>query len=207
MITVPSERTEEVKQLLSIIGSPNEPIYVACKPDKRAQQNECFTLVDAKVNKEGGEQIIGWQIWQTSLLLEAEFHAVWKTPNGELVDITPKSIPFKEILFVADPETAYEGKQVNNIRINLSGNPLVDEFIAIHEAVFRIENKGERAFKYELSLSGEEANAHHKLNLVKPVLEIMALQGCTRNSHCFCGSEKKYKACHGKVIKEFINAF
>lgn len=207
MITVPKINAEEIEKLLSMIGSPLEPRYVPCRVDSKASVNECFPLVEAKVREKGGKQVIGWQLWQGPLLLEAEFHAVWKNPNGEVVDITPKQLPFKEILFVEDPNKLYEGKQVNNIRVNLSGNPLVDEFIAVHDAVFRIENKGERAHQYQLTLTGTEAKAHQQLTAVKPVLEIMAIQGCTRNSNCFCGKGKKYRTCHGKLVKKLINDF
>lgn len=204
---VPNQITDEIRLLLSKIGVQEEPKYVKCKPNQNHPQNECFPVVAERVEADGGERILGWQIWQGQLLVEAEFHAVWKTPDGELIDITPKPIPLDRILFVADSKAKYEEKQVNNFRINITGNPIVDEFIAVHDAVFRIENKGERAFQYELSLSGREANAHHKLSAAKPVLEMMALQGHTRNSPCFCGSGNKYKACHGKTIRKLINDF
>ncbi len=207
MITVPTEKTEQIIMLMSIIGSHKEPVYVTCRPSKKATKNECFPQVEAKVNAEGGEQIIGWQIWQGPLLLEAEFHSVWKTPAGELVDITPKTLPFERILFIEDPEAVYEGKQVNNLRINLLQNTLIDDYISVLDTIFRIENKGERAFQHNLTLMGNEANAHHQLNAVKLALEIMALYGSTRSSQCFCGGEKQYKDCHGQLIKNLTNDF
>jgi hypothetical protein len=215
MSRVPTEITEEIKRLLSKIGSKEEPAYVSCKPNPNAPQNECFPLVEAKVEVEGGERILGWQIWQGQLLVEAEFHAVWKTPTNELFDITPKPFPVEKIFFVADPRAIYEGKQINNIRMNITGNPLVDEFIAIHDAVFRIKNKGNRAFQYRLlwllyycfSLTKKEKNALKKLNEAKPMLQIMACQGYTRKSPCGCGSGEKYEVCHGEVIKKLLYDF
>lgn len=204
---VPTKITEEIKLLLSKIGSKAEPVFVICRPSPNAPRNECFRLVEDKIKTEGGERVLGWQIWQGQLLVEAEFHAVWKTPMGELLDITPKPLPVDKIFFVADPRTKYEGKQINNIRINTTDNQLVDEFISIHEAVFRIENKGKRAFQYQISLSGKEADTHAKLNAAKPMLEMMALQGHTRNSPCLCGSGEKYKVCHGKIIRKLLNDF
>ena len=204
---VPSTITDEIKIILSKIGSQEEPVHVTCRPNQNSPQNECFSLVKARVNAKGGERILGWQIWQGRLLVEAEFHAVWKTLEGELVDITPKPLLLEQILFVPDPRTKYEEKQTSNIRINITGNLLVDELISVYDAVFRIENKGERAFQYRLSLSGREANAHHELNTAKRPLEMMAGQGCTRNSLCTCGSGKKYKVCHEKIIRKLINDF
>jgi hypothetical protein len=206
-VKVPEEISETVRLLISKLGISGVPQYLRCKPELGALINECFPIVDAKVKAEGGQRVLGWQIWQTSLLVEAEFHAVWVSPTGELLDITPKPLPFSEILFISDPKAVYEGKQVNNVRINITGNSLVDDFIAVHDAVFRIENRGARALQYQLSLSGEEAKAHRTLNAAKPLLEMMALQGGTRKSPCPCGSGKKYKVCHGKKISRLINDF
>ena len=170
---VPTHITDEVNLLLNKMSLSGTPVYVPCKHSPFSPQNECFPLVEARVNAEGGEQILGWQIWQGQLLVEAEFHAIWKSPRGELVDITPKARPFEKILFIEEPSAIYEGKQVDNIRMNISGNSLVDELIAVWEAVFRIENKGDRAFQYELRLTGKEADAHSKLNAAKLMLEFM----------------------------------
>ena len=207
MIRVPTVTDENISGLLSQIGSSEEPRYVPCEPHQDAPLNECFTLVEEKIRIEGGKRVLGWQIWKSELLIEAELHAVWENPDGKYIDITPKSLPFSEILFVPDQAAVYEGKQVSNIRINITNNSLVDEFISIHEATFRIENKGERALQYELRLTGKEAQAHTILSNAKPILEMMVLQGLTKNSPCPCGSNKKYKACHGKIFKKVANNF
>jgi len=207
MISVPTATDENITGLLSQTGSSEEPRYVPCAPIQGAPINECFPLVEEKIKTVGGRRILGWQIWKTKLLIEAEFHAVWENPDGKYIDITPKSLPFHEILFIPDHTAMYEGKQVSNIRINITGNSLVDEFISIHEATFRIENKGDRALQYELRLKGKEAQAHTILTNAKPILEMMALQGLTKNSLCPCGSNKKYKICHGKIFKKVANDF
>lgn len=206
MITVPKGISDDIRRLLPKIDVSKEHRYVPCRPIPGAPQSECFPLVDARVGSEGGRRVLGWQIWQGQLLVEAEFHAVWESPAGELLDITPKPMAFSEILFVPDPNAIYEGRQVNNIRINITENSLVDDFIAVHEAVFRIENKGERAFLRTLSLVGREAKACRILNEAKPVLEWMAIHGHTRNSPCPCSSGMKYRVCHGKEIRELVKS-
>lgn len=207
MVCVPKPTSTLVKRICSKIDVSEDPRYVPCKPIPGAAQSECFPLVDEKVAAEGGKRVLGWQIWQGEILVEAEFHAVWESPIGELVDITPKSMSFREILFLPDAKSKYEGKQVNNIRINLSGSSLVDEFIAVHDAVFRIENKGERALVREVLLSGAERIAHRKLTLVKPLIELMAHRGDTRKSQCPCGSGKMYRICHGREIRKLTRDF
>lgn len=211
MSRTPTEITENIKLLLSKIGSKEKPVYVDCRPNANSPQKMCFQIVDAKVKTEGGDRILGWQIWQGQLLVEAEFHAVWKTPSNQLLDITPKPFPVERILFVADPRAKYENKQINNIRMNIMGNPLVDEFISVHDAVFRIKNQGNRASQYGLaylfSFTINECIALRKLNQAKHMLQTMAQNGYTRNSPCICGSGEKYEVCHGNVIGKLLNDF
>ena len=44
-----------------------------------------------KIEKDGGKSVLGWQIWQNRLS-EAEFHAVWKDLNENLIDIAPAPV-------------------------------------------------------------------------------------------------------------------
>ena len=207
MISVPTVTDEDLTGLLAKISSNEKPRYVPCRPIPNAPINECFPLVEKAIALKGGKRVLGWQIWKNKLLIESEFHAIWEKPNGECIDITPKIRPFSEILFIPDSKATYTGEQVNNIRINITGNKLVDEFILICDTIFRIENKGERALQYELHLKGKEAQAHRILTNAKKILEMMALKGLTKSSSCPCGSNKKYKSCHGKLSKKILNSF
>ena len=201
----PNEICNSIRFLITKLGACSEPVFLPSAPTLGKPLNECFPIVDEKVKSFGGKKVLGWQIWKTSLLVEAEFHAVWQSPERELIDITPKSLPLKKILFVADDNAEYNGMQVNNIRVNITGNLLVDDFIAVHDAIFSIENKGTRKLQYELTLKDEEAQDYHKLCKAREILEFMALQGMNRKSPCVCGSGKKHKACHGKSINELVN--
>ena len=64
----------------------------------------CFDGVLEKVKHDGGGILLGWVIWEwPNAFLNAEFHAVWIDPAGQLVDITPKPLGEKSILFAPDP--------------------------------------------------------------------------------------------------------
>jgi hypothetical protein len=64
----------------------------------------CFDGVREKVKHDGGGVRLGWVIWEwPNAFLNAEFHAVWVDPAGHLVDITPKPVGEKRILFAPDP--------------------------------------------------------------------------------------------------------
>jgi hypothetical protein len=198
--------SDNVKKLLAKVGSKEEPITIKCVPEQGAELNDCFPLVETKVVEYGGESILGWHVRESRLLVEAIFHAVWKTADGELIDISPKPVPENEIIFVPDSSAVYEGKQVDNIRINITGNRLVDDLIEICEASYRLQNKGKRAFQYALTLKGNDAQAHQIFENAKPTLEMMALQGLNHQNPCFCGSGKKYKVCHGKVFRRLAKS-
>lgn len=195
----------DVKKLVSTVGTNTSPIYLAIEPESYSQVNECFPAVAEKIKRDGGAQRLGWQIWKSDVIVEAEFHAVWESPDGELKDITPKQLDIHKILFLPDPKAKYIGAQVDNIRINIYGNRLVDDFIEIAKAIFRIENKGERAYQHELRLSRKEAGSRNELKGLKDNIYLMIQQGMSRNSFCFCGSRNRYKHCHGKKLVKYLN--
>ena len=139
-------------------------------------------------------------------MIEAEFHAIWKSTDGNLIDITPKQIQFPNILFLPDSKTEYTGAQVDNIRLNISGNRLVDDFIEIAKAIYKLENRGERAFQSEVSFSGRESQIYQNLKRVRAGVFLMIQTGKSRNSPCFCESRNKYKHCCGKYISKQLRS-
>ena len=143
-------------------------MYVEHSPEAYAQVNECFPAMDRKVQECGGKVHYGWQLWEwPGVFLEAEFHAVWLSPENELLDITPKHFKVEKILFLPDPSMRDEGKQVNNIRVPLSDNPITRDFISICGAIFRIQNKGDKAYQFAISFEGFEAQLHQWLQEMK----------------------------------------
>jgi hypothetical protein len=72
---------------------------------------DCFNIVARKVARDGGTIQHGWSIgeWPT-IMLEAEFHGVWVSASGELIDLTPQADPPDRILFLPDPNRKFEGR-------------------------------------------------------------------------------------------------
>lgn len=124
----------------------SKSIYVPVDPLPDKPINECFSIVPEHVASHGGEQKFGWSIWHWPMVfIEAEFHCIWKRPDGLLIDITPKLLPFDQILFLPDPNRHYEGRQIDNIRKPISHDPLVKQFISLAEERYRETNKGDLA--------------------------------------------------------------
>jgi hypothetical protein len=193
-----------VQKLLKRIDSEHEPVYVAVTIEKHALINECFPNVEQKVLIDGGDIIYGWQIWKGELICEAEFHAVWRTISGDLIDITPKGFPIERILFVQDDRVQYKGAQVDNIRINCTSNVLVNDFIDVRKALFRIMNKGERAFSHKVELNRMEAGVYRELEEINLQLQQYVHQGGHVNSQCYCGSGASYSECLRNKLDSLI---
>lgn len=152
--------TSPVKRLRNRIA-PNEQLkYVKVLIESDAEINECFSNLERKIKRDGGGIQYGWAIWYLpSILMEAEFHAVWISPQGDLIDVSPHQIRCKEILFLPDSATVYSGRQIDNIRIPLNKDPRVKEYIGLYEKLFKILNEGELANKHgSLSIPPDKIN-------------------------------------------------
>jgi hypothetical protein len=211
MITVPSLNDPDLAKLIQLINSGIKPIKVDVVPEEYSVENECFPNVQEKIKRDGGKQIIGWQAWKTKIIIEAEFHAIWESKNGTLVDVTPKKIPIAQGLFfptslktfLPDPQRKYEGYQVDNVRLNITDNLIVDDFIKMAKTEFSFLNQDNRKFQYKIVLNKEEQGEYSIIRACKDGLELMAIGDQTRESYCFCGSGKPYKDCCYQIVKNF----
>ncbi|MCM3240706.1 hypothetical protein M3589_23915 [Heyndrickxia oleronia] len=203
---VPKLHDEKVKELLDRIKSKYKAIYLPVRVESFALINECFPNVEKKIAKDGGNIVYGWQIWKGNLICEAEFHAVWRSNEGNLIDITPKVSKVEQILFIQDDNVIYNGSQVDNIRINCTKNVLVNDIIDIHESLFKIRNRGERKFSYEIKLGRMEAQVYKELEEININLQKYIYQGGEINTPCFCenGDKYNYSECHKKRLHSLI---
>lgn len=69
------------------------------------EPDHCHFNVWVQWERCGGEVQPGWIISEVpeAGFIEAQFHAVWRSPEGLLVDITPRSDSEPLVLFVPDP--------------------------------------------------------------------------------------------------------
>ncbi|KAF5036169.1 hypothetical protein SDC9_57231 [bioreactor metagenome] len=187
-ITTPRNITPEIQELCQSI-SEYEPVFVPVIADPKSLINECFYNVDAYIAEHGGQRVLGRSIWQrANIMIEAEAHAVWESPDGELVDVTSHDNGESAILFLATPKMTYEGNVIPNIRKALTASPLVAEFIALYDERDQIaaETPGNA---YSLSTA-----------MLRRMYEIEQIfnKRVGRNDPCPCKSGIKYKKCCGK---------
>jgi hypothetical protein len=205
MLTPPRIDDPNLFRLIQIVSPGAKPVNVPVTPDEKSAVNGCLKNVAAKVAQNGGRRVLGWEVWVEPYMIEAEFHAVWESPEQQWTDITLKALPVSEIVFIPDEKAVYQGNQIDNVRLNIIGNQIVDEYIALAEAKFSMLNAGEKANMEEVKLVGKEIDIMRGIMANMLGIERMLKQGHSRNSPCFCSSNLKYKHCHGKDIISYAN--
>lgn len=134
------------------------------------------------------------------MFVEAEFHAVWQKPDGRWLDIAPKKSATARVFFLHDPVRHYEGRQVNNVRRPVVGDPQLQAHLDTYTAEYDFLNRGDRVGHHgEISLLGAEAAEYEMIQAERAELYFGLLHLLPRHGPylpCPCGSGKKMKWCH-----------
>jgi hypothetical protein len=116
--------TKGLLKLARQIGAAYAPAAVAVEPGENCQPGNCFENVPAIVQRHGGAVQHGWLLReQPTIFVEGTFHAVWRRPGGDLVDVTPRADQLTEILFLPDSRKVWEGEPVDPYRMQLHEQP------------------------------------------------------------------------------------
>ena len=198
---------KNIKRILLELKIETMPFYVDVIPDKDAQINECFHNVRRVVDKQNGSIVFGWKLHEHIFMLEAEFHAVWLTPENQFIDVTPTKNPasLNKMLFAIDANTTYEGRQIDNRRLNKTSNEIVDDFIEVKKAHYRLMNTVAREYLFgKMDLNEDEEVINDGLTESSNILERMLFDNNTIFSECFCESGFSYNDCHRPIIRKTL---
>lgn len=196
----PKEITPIIRKLCQQINSGEKPVWVPVQVVAGAVPNECFGNAVMKIANSGGTIQYGWTIWEwKDVLVEGEFHAVWRSPEDKLLCVSPQVNGEKRVLFLPDNSRAWDEKnRIDNIRIPLRQDSVVMDFIAVKQELTKEMNAlassqfGVVAFAPSerfAELSIQERALFKKINELSPIPK--------GNNFCLCGSGKKYKKCCG----------
>lgn len=145
--TTPQVVSQEIGKFCEGIVPGGVPVYVPVKPLAGAEENRCHVNVGGHVMAHGGEAVFGWIIWQSQVLLDAEAHCNWRSPHGELIDITPKMDGEAKVLFLPDPNMEWEGRMIPSRRVARIDSAKVVQLIRILDEIGQLHAKyrpGER---------------------------------------------------------------
>lgn len=116
--------TRGILKLAKQIDSSNEPELVVVQPGDDCQPGSSFQNVNAMTRRYGGSAQHGWRMReQPAVFVEGEFHAVWRRPDGALIDVTPREDGLSEILFLPDSKLTWDGDDVEPRRLMLHEKP------------------------------------------------------------------------------------
>jgi hypothetical protein len=201
----PENINESVLSFCHEIVPDAEPEFVKVIPEPYSVLNDCFNNVNNKIKSDGGSIQYGWQIWLwAGTFIEAEFHALWVSNDNQYIDITPKDIPTERIVFVPDASKKYQGIDVDNIRKPLRKDKIIDYFIMLSKANFKLISSGRVGGSMEVSVPQQEYEA---LTELRGMTLHMLSEGLSRNSMCLCQSGNKFKRCHEKMMDDAANYY
>jgi len=206
-LIAPSEMAQHVVAFCASVNRRAKPLRLRVAPRLSGEATECFENVQRHIDAFGGSIVNGWAIWENpQLFIEAEFHAVWKTPVGALTDVNPREPWYREILFLPDPEKVYPGNTVNNIRRALLDHPAVHEHLERAERLFRIREPFPAGVPVAVPTS-----------VLKELKQIASEQDAAREEFlqlmvthrrdsdpCFCGSLQSFGICHAAELRAIV---
>ncbi len=195
-----------MNRLLEKISNKNTPQKVPIRTEEYSTTDGCFFNVLDKISFDNGEIVYGWKLYQTKILEEAERHAVWNSPMGELIDITPDKENQENILFLEeDKGWKYDGTYSDNIRVNKTDDPLVDDLILLSETITKLRQTGIRKSRMEIEILEPVYRLINLFEKDKYQRELFIAKGYNIESSCYCGSNAKYKECHGFGLRKIYN--
>jgi hypothetical protein len=200
----PTQISEFTKRLLATINSRHNAVNVIFQPDPKARLKNCFINVGEKIEKQGGNVRYGWAIWFGLHLCEAEFHSVWESPDQLLIDITPRNQQFDKIFFVPIDGFVYTGQSIGNIRLNITNNSVVDDFICVANAIDVLYSYGKQTGEGVISMPQNLIPVVSSMEQLKLKYEPFLDAGGTILKDCFCGKKIAYQDCHGFGLQKDV---
>ena len=117
-VRTPSGASPAIRSFAKQISPQHEARFVRLKPEPDTKPIECYFNVKSKIERDGGELVFGWAIWEwPRVFIEAEHHAVW-SDGSQLIDVTPNDPGIERVLFLPDPEKTFD-EVLFNRRINI----------------------------------------------------------------------------------------
>jgi hypothetical protein len=96
---------------VSLIEQPEdgEPIFVQKLLNSTYQPLHCWHNCAEHFELNGGRVVFGWALFYEEEMYQAQHHAIWCSPEGDLLDITPDDLPsVTEIMFLPDGRVPYD---------------------------------------------------------------------------------------------------
>lgn len=195
--------TRQLKRLLVKLNAKETPVNVPVTVEKYSKNLQCYTNVAKKIAESGGSPCYGWHIHRGKFIYEGEHHTVWKNDEGELIDVTPNEDKKEQILFLIDNDS-YEGSDIPNVRINITDNVFVDDFIEICETLDVLYTFSVRKSEEQIVMPVAITKFIAYYSDLKNMYWKHLYNDTYLTSDCICGNKLKYGKCHRPIVKKEI---
>ncbi|HEY4177963.1 MAG TPA: hypothetical protein VGM90_14045 [Kofleriaceae bacterium] len=137
-LRTPTRVTDALVEFCASISETEEPGFVEVHPSIDSELNQCFVNAADVARRSGGSVQHGWMVHEwPDVLFEAQFHAVWRQPDGTLVDVSPNDE--RRIFFLPDQMRVYVGERTPSIQRARSNAAEVLRFIQSCQELWRYE--------------------------------------------------------------------
>ncbi|MGB3345417.1 MAG: hypothetical protein WBA61_16020 [Aequorivita sp.] len=197
---------KQIDNLIDKLNCQFDYELVPINLEKFSREKQCYSNVEEKVKRDGGMIHYGWSVHFTdNIIIEAERHAVWENDNEDLICITPHPSNLSHVIFLSDNKSVDENEQIDNVRMNITNNSLVNDWIHLSETIGDIYNR------FTTRLNDDQVNMEVPVHKVLTKIDgyrglVMGLIKSKKGekSKCFCEKgvyhEKKYIHCHRKIL-------
>lgn len=139
---VPGDFHAGILALCKKVGTNTAPQFVDVCPDPDSAVASCFLNVQRKIARDGGCAQHGWILWEAlGVLIEAEFHSVWRNSEDRLICVSVRDDGLQRLAFLPDPVRPYEGRRVGNVAISWPKNRHVEKLLKKEAELFRYEER------------------------------------------------------------------
>ena len=106
--TLPLAITEDLRVFCRRISNAT-PAFVRSAPSPGAVPSHCFDNVARRIEDSRGDLVHGWAISHfRGAYFEAEHHGLWRSPAGDLQDVSPQPNGAKQLVFLEDESAIYD---------------------------------------------------------------------------------------------------
>lgn len=125
--------TDQLRGFSESIGASGDFAVLPITGGKGMRPLDCFNNCVQQQRSMGGAIVYGWDWHQLAdLLVVAEFHSVWRSPEGDLIDLTPRAVKVAMVTFSIDP--LREAPDINPSQPNIIAHqsfrfPLIDNLV------------------------------------------------------------------------------
>ncbi|RZJ18614.1 MAG: hypothetical protein EON91_04605 [Brevundimonas sp.] len=175
-------------------------VGVPVAPSPWAKPLCCFHNVSNHLEASQGGIVFGWALWTwPGVNIEAIHHAVWRSTDGALVDITPPPLQVASVTFIEDQDALFD---VNDVLAD--AKPTMTHWMTsslaaqAYRAAYEDYNYLDRTTGEYLKKHGERWHRAGEQRSAARAALILELAGaCASGDMCFCRSQQTFANCCG----------